>query len=144
MKHSFGKMHDKTTKPPQQPTSPGKSSNVAAGLSGSPVDQDDGVSGRHNCRHMIDLPNLTAETDNRSTGASSRIAIQDEASEIRVSNPGIDGTGSGQEFASGYFSPLRLKLIPTQASGSPQNRRDRRYWSWGERLSGTIERYVSM
>ena len=91
----------------------------------------------------IDLPNLTVETDDENIGASSRITIQDGAPGFRVSNLGIDGTRSKQEFASELFFSLRLRPILMQISDSLQSRRDRRQWTWRERASGTqIEKYV--
>ena len=84
MKHFFGKKRDKTPKPPRQPIPPDKSSNVAAGSPGSRADHDDGISGRHNCHYMANLPNMIAEIDNGSTSTSSRIAILDDASGLRV------------------------------------------------------------
>ena len=129
MKHFFGKKRDKTSKPPRRPFPPDKSSNVAAGSPGYRADQDDGISGRHKCHHIVDLPNLIAEIDNGSTGASSRIAVLDDASGLQVSNLGIGDTGSGHESTGEYFSSLRLRPILIQISCSLQNRRDRQYWS---------------
>lgn len=147
MKHFFGRKRNKTPKSPQQPISPGKSRNIVAGSpgSGSRVDQHDANSGTHKgCCCVVDLPSLIAETDNGSTGASSQIALQEGPSEFRVSNLGIDGTGSRYELASKCFSSLRSRPILVQLSGSLQNRRARRYWSWRARLSRTIETYVSL
>ena len=126
---TLGKKQKKAPKPPQQPITPGKSSNVAAGSSGSQPDQEDGISGTRNCCSVVDLPNLTAKTDNGSTVASSQIAIQDEASEFQVTHLGIDGTGSEHEFASKYLSSVRLRPVLIQTFSSLQNRRDMGSWS---------------
>ena len=134
----------KTPKPSQRIISPGKSSNVATGSSGSQAHQDDAVGGGLNCHCMVDCPNLTAEADNGSTYASSRTAIQDKASESLVSSLGVDGAGSRHELASELFSSPRLRPILMQISGSLRNRRDGQYRSWRERLGRTIERYVSI
>ena len=121
---TLGKKHKKAPKPPQQPISPGKSSNVAAGSPGSRADQEDDISGTSNCYSVVDPPDPTAKTDNGNTGTSSQIAIQDEASEFQVSNLGIDGTGSEHEFASECLSSVRLRPILIQTASSLQNRRD--------------------
>ena len=107
MKRFFGKKRKRTPKLPQQPISPDDPSDVATGSSGLRTNQDDsGISGRNHRCHAVDLLNLIAETDSVSTGASSRIAIQDGESEFRAFSPvGIDGTGSGHELPSERFHP---------------------------------------
>ena len=114
MKRFFGKKRKRTPNPPQEPISLDEPSDVATGSSGLRADQDDsGISGRNNRRRMVDFPNLTAGTDSVSTGASSRIAIQDGASEFRVSSLEIDGTGSGRELPSERFHPRDLdRFLP--------------------------------
>ena len=107
MKRFFGKKRKRTPNPLQQPIPPDKPGEVATDSSGLRADQDDDISGRNHRCYVIDLPSLIAEKDSVSTGASSQIAIQDGASEFRVSSLGIDDTGSGHELASERFSPLR-------------------------------------
>ena len=126
MKRFFNKKRKKTPKPPQKPAPVDASSNVAAESSSFQADRDDGVNGRHDgdrlapgagCHYM------TAETGGVNS-ASSRIAIQDGASESRVSSLEIDGTGSRHEFASECFSFVRLRPILIQFSSSLPNRRN--------------------
>ena len=129
MKRFFGKKRKKTPKPPQQPVAPGRSSDVAVGSPGFRAEQDAGINGMHNFCLLdpgVDLPSLTVEADNGSTGASSRITVQGGAPGFRVSNVGIDGARSRREFAGELFFSLRLGLILMQVSGSLQNRRDKR------------------
>ena len=138
MKRFFGKKRDKTLK------SPDTSTNVSAGLTGFQTDQDGSINGRHN--HCCMNPgsrfhDLTADTE--MSGASSQVAVQGGASESRAPSLGIDSTGS-RHVCAGEFLSLRSGPILTQISGSLQNRRDRRYWSWREQLSGPIDRRVSM
>ena len=90
--------------------------------------QDDDIGGRNYRCHAVDLLNLIAETDSVSTGASSRIAIQDGASEFRAFSPvGIDGTGSGHELPSERFHPcdwggrrLRRSLVFCEKGGDTE------------------------
>ena len=124
MERFFGKKRKKAPKPPQQPTPPDTSSKIAAESSSFRADQDDGINGRHDCDHLdlgADFHDLTAETGGVNS-ASSRIAIQDGASESQVSSLEIDGTGSRHEFPSEYFSFMRLRQFLIQVSSSLPNR----------------------